>query len=300
MRVVKINTLTAVALIFTVMAIGCAGKAKTLRVAVAQFEVESISAVNAIEEMRQKEIAPPERTPAQATAVFVDNSIQSKNPVTPKRIKLWSNPDAVEISPAIEKAWSEFIAKLRLQYITFAGIFDDIEQASFTAQKTVKKASPYIEKLTAQLVHFAKSIDQNPPILLQRRAALMAELQTIKDSSINELEKRRKLAAWRDEWLALGADEQEIERNTVEQCLKAALIGKEIQKQILNYDQLSLNDITEALATVLGVAGTVTGRDFNQVQREVDRIVTDINNDPVWKKASELALVEVNKALNAR
>ncbi len=300
MRRVKITTGVVLVLIFTVMSIGCAGKAKTLRVAAAQFKVESGSALDAIDEMHKKEVAPPERTPAAVAAEFVDNASQSERAVTPDRIKLWANPNVVELNKETEKAWSEFISNLRLQYTTFAQIFDEIEQASFTGKKIVKKAAPYIQKLTAQLIYFADSIQQNPPQLFQRRTVLMTELQTIKNGSDDEADKRSKMAEWYDQWLALGADEKEIERATVEQCLKAALIGKEILKQTHNYNKLSLNDVTEALATVLGVAGAVTGRDFSQVQSQVDGIVMEINNDPVWEEVLKLASGEVNKVLGAQ
>ncbi len=289
-----------VALILIGLMMGCAGKARTLRVAAAQFKVESISAVNAIDEMRKKEVAPPEKTPAEAAAVFENNALDSKSPVTLERIKLWEDPNAVELNPETKKAWSEFIDNMRLQYTTFAGIFDEIQEASFTGGKIVKKGAPYIEKLTAQLLYFAQSIQRNPPILLQKRSALMAELQTIKDNDAGEIDKRRELSAWRDRWLALDVEERAIERETAEQCLKAALIGKEIQTQILNYDKLSLNDITEGLAAVIGVAGAVSGRDLSHIQSQVDGVVAEIDKDPVWKEASVLALAEVNKAIGAR
>ncbi len=301
MRKAKITT-TAIVVAFLLIGLmtGCAGKARTLRVAAAQFKAESISAVNAIDEMRKKESAAPEKTPAEAAAVFENNALNSNSTVTLERIKLWEDPDAVGLNPETEKAWSEFIAEMRMQYTTFSGIFDEIQQASFFGRKIVKRGAPHVENLTAQLIYFAKSIQRNPPIFLQRRAALMAELQTIKDSGADEIDKRRELSAWRDRWLALGEEERAMEQKTAAQCLKAALIGKEIQNQILNYDKLSMNDITEGLAAVIGVAGAVTGRDLSHVQSQVDGVVAEIDKDPVWKEASALALGEMNKAIVAR
>jgi hypothetical protein len=128
---------------------GCAAKARTLRVGVSQFLVESIAAINAIDEMHNKEIAPPGRTSAEAANAFVDNAIQSRKPATEKRVSFWLDPNRVEISQKTAQAWSEFTESLRNQYATFARIFDEIEQASFTGRTVVEKSVSYIEDLIA-------------------------------------------------------------------------------------------------------------------------------------------------------
>ena len=296
----KLSALYGVALLFAVAVAGCAGKAHTLKVAVGQFEVESIAAVNAIDDMHKEEIASAKRSPSAATNSFVDNVLKSTREATGERIEFWLNPQKVERKPETERAWADFIEHLRNQYFTFSRIFDQIEQASFTGRKVVQKSVPYIEKLIAQLAYFASSIDKNPPKFLDRRSALIVVLKNIRYGEADKEEKRRQIGEWRDKWLGLTAEEKELKRKTTEQCLIAVTIGLEIRKQMLAYNKVSLDDLSEAFTRILFVAGALTGKDFSSLQEKSERIVSEIENDPVWQRAASIALEEINKAMATR
>lgn len=279
---------------------GCSGKAQALRTAAGYFEAESLAAVQAIDQMRQREIAPPPRTAAAATSTFVHNVLQSRQPATVERIAFWLDPEAIALSPETTRAWMEFLDDLRLQYTTFAAIFERLEQASFTARDTVPQAIPLVEKLTAQLAYFAQSIMQHPPQFQQQRAALVADLEAIRQRQEPDGDKRQRLSEWREQWLALLAAEAALERATVEQCLKAAILGQAMRQQLLDYNRLSLGDISEAARRALRLAGALTGRDVSHLQARTAQIVTSIDNDPQWKSAAEAALRRIHTALATR
>lgn len=281
---------------------GCTEKAQALKVGVSQFEAESIAAVDAIDSMRKQEIAPLERSAAKATREFVDNvlGLSPGTAVDDGNLGILLDTYTVTPSPRVEQSWSQFIGNLRAQYTTFARIFDELDRASFTARNTVKEAEPFIEKLTAQLAYFAREIEKNPPRLIQQRSALLASLADIKNGSAPTADKRRQIAQWRDEWLALMAAEAELKRVTVEKCLKAATIGIGIREQIQDYDKISIADISSALKQVFAIAGSITGQDYSQLQSRVADIISMIENDPVWNTAAQAALTEINARIAAR
>jgi hypothetical protein len=284
---------------------GCAGKARTLRLGVTQFEVESIAAVDAIDEMRKKEIAPEERSPVESTNSFVDNVLNSKRSAGP-RIEKWLNPYKPTPNPITEKEWVELIQNLKEQYLTFTRIFDEIERARFTGRAVVKESVPYIEKLVAQLAYFADAINKNPPQLLNRRSALIAELERMRkaigdtDPEKVPMETRNRIGEWREKWLMLMAEEKELNRKTTEQCLKAVTIGLGVREQMVAYNQVSLEDISEALSKAFSLAGAITGEDFSALQTRTEWVVEEINNDPVWSSATKQLLNEINETIRSR
>ena len=285
--------------------ISCAGKARTLHLGVTQFQVESIAAVDAIDDMRKKEIAPEERSPVESTNSFVDNVLKSKRKAA-GRIERWIDPFKPVPKPETEKEWAKLIQNLKDQYLTFVRIFDEIERASFTGRAVVEESVPHMEKLVAQLAYFADAINQNPAQLLSRRSALIAELEkirkTIGDTAAEDvpMETRNKIAEWREKWLVLMAAENELTRKTSEQCLKAVTLGLEVRRLMITYNQVSLQDISEALSTAFSLAGAVTGEDFSNLQARTEWVVQEINADPVWTSATKQLLKEISDNFNSR
>ena len=283
----------------------CAGKARTLQLGVTQFEVESIAAVNAIDEMRKKEIAPEERSPVESTNSFVDNVLKSKRSAA-TRIDKWLNPYNPNLDPETEKEWADLIQNLKEQYLTFTRIFNEIERASFTGRAVVAESVPYIEKLVAQLAYFADAINKNPPRLLNHRSALIAELEKMRiavgDTAPENvpMETRNKIGEWREKWSQLMSAEKELTRKTTEQCLKAVTIGLGVREQMVVYNQVSLDDISDALCTAFSLAGAITGEDFSKLQTRTAWVVEEINNDPVWSSATKQLLKEISEKINRR
>jgi hypothetical protein len=202
--------------------------------------------------------------------------------------------------PQVENDWNSFLQEMNDQYTSFSKIFDDIEQASFAGKDSVQKAAPHIKVLTAQLVFFADQVARHPPQLLQRRSALITKLNDIKTAEVSLGEKRRRIAEWRDRWLSLLAEEDQLARQTIEQCLKAAAIGRGVSRQIEAYNDLSLDDISDGLNRLLATASAFSGQDLSGLQADVKRVAADIKADPTWARATDVAIRKVNDALAAR
>jgi hypothetical protein len=295
------NPVWMLALILPILASGCAGKAQALKVSVAQFEAESLAAINGIERMRDAELAPLEVPAAEASRRFVDNAMTSTRPAVPSRIELWMNPNDVEIDAEEEKRWKEQMESLRAQYAAFARIFDSVEEASFTARDEVGKARPHAEKLTAQMVAFSSSISRHPVRMLNRRGALAAELEAIRrDDQLDQAQKRQAIAEWRDRWIVLTEEEDGLTRATVTQTLKAAKLGAQLRTQIVNYDKLSINDILEGAGLALRLAGEVSGKDLSSIRADAERLAAEAKSDPVWSRTADTVLREINQAVAAR
>lgn len=275
---------------------GCMAKARTLHVAVNEFKNESVSAVDAIDTMWRAEIAPPPLTQSAATDAFVDRVLALDGNVTGEILPIVLDPYAISDTEQkqLEARWNAFLSDLRLQYVTFAAIFDNVERASFTGRSTIEEAQPYIEKLTAQLAYFAKSIEDNPPQLIQHRGALLARLNTLQESSIPEAEKRQQIALWRDDWIAMETSEAALRDQTIRQCVKAALIGKTVRDQIAAYGDLTQADLVEAINLGFQLAQSATGNDFAGLRGRVDEITQSIQADPVWSTSVDEVLGQIN------
>lgn len=271
-------------------------KARTLHVAAGDFKNESVAAVDAIDAMWRAEIAPPALSHAAATDAFADRVLALEEPVTSETLPIVLDP--YTLSPAeqkqLEERWSAFLSDLRLQYVTFAAIFDNVERASFTGRDEIGQAQPYVEKLTAQLAYFAQSISDHPPRLAQHRGALLARLDMIQQSSDPESEKRQAIALWRDDWLAMEAAENDLRDRTVRQCVKAAIIGKTVRDQIVAYGDLTLEDLVEAINLGFQLAQSATGNDFAGLRGRVDEITQSIQADPVWSNSVNEVLGQIN------
>ncbi len=280
---------------------GCTEKARTLHVGVSQFEVQSMLAIDAIDRLRLAEVAPAARSPAQATDELVRNVLDFEGEITVDALPVLIDPYALDAAAMAEsdRRWAAFIGDMRTQYTAFARIFDSIERASFTGREAIRQTKPYVEKLTAQMAFFADSIARNPPQLLQQRSAMLQGLNDIKAGSAPTDEKARQIARWRDDWLALEAAEGELMRQTVEQCVKAAIIGREIRQQIEIYDDVTLDDIVEAMNRGFQIAQSVTGDDYAQLRGRADEIVQTIRADPVWSSVADTVLREINAARGA-
>lgn len=315
-----LQRLIAVTLACTLtMLAGCAGKAQTLKVGAAQFEADSLAAIDSIDRLMKAEIAPPPRGEAEASEEFVDLILGSEGEITDLHIKIALNPDEVDLAPEVTARRAEFLSRVRAQYTTFASIFDRIEEGGFFARDKVPEANEPLQKLIAQLVSFANSIAAHPPEFTQRRSNLLLEIRVLHGDPVADLsadkkrrllapyglpadrqltvaEKRRALALWRERWLTLRGEEHDLERETIAQCLKASVIGVQLQKQIADYDKLSLEDISEAMSLALSTAGALTGEDLSKLQVKTNEVISTIENDPAWSALVAESLKRVNEA----
>ncbi|MEM6614711.1 MAG: hypothetical protein AAF652_21210 [Cyanobacteria bacterium P01_C01_bin.72] len=189
-------------------------KAKALRSGAVQFKTESIACIDAINVMHQKELEAPPRTAEEIQEEFINNILSSDSSIIlPNEVGFALEPYA---PPPLGEQWQEFTNKLNTQYISFANIYDDLESGSFTATESVQESAEYAEILTIQMAGFTQSINDNPPVLLQYRTAIAADLTRLKNQyqvgvSADEKQEIRNAATdLLTEWQRVKTQEEEL------------------------------------------------------------------------------------------
>jgi hypothetical protein len=102
------------------------------------------------------------------------------------------------------------------------------------------------------------------------------------------------------EWQQIKDEEKKLLETTVAQCLKAAVLGKELGELINHYDDLDLNQINVLIPRILNTAATVSGQDLLTLQTRTSSILSAIQADPLWRDAATSLLNKVNDAAESR
>lgn len=279
-------------------------KARALRTAALGFKVEAVAAIDGIDAMQQAEIAPAPRSSTEATEEFVKHLLAldlARNPLTDDVVDLAADPYRVRSDAQAQAGWRSFLDNLRQQYGAFAAIFDDAERGSYLAAPSVKQAARHAEALTAQLAHFAATIDRYPPVLLQRRGATKDKIvRTLQDRKLDDADRKRRLAELKEEWISIRAAEAELTRTTVERCLRAATLGRGVRNLIETYDRLSVDDLNTIAGSLLDTAGTFTGADYGTLKAKAASVAGQIKADPNLTSAFTQAEGLVENALKSR
>ena len=152
-------------------------KVRVLQGVAVQFQSESLAAIEAIATMREQELAPVSRTDATVKDEFVRNILGFEGELDAEIIDLAIAPYDVDLSPDVETQWQGFLSQLRTQYSTFGSIYDDLQAGSISAGEAVYDSTAIAKKLTAQMTSFASILDENPPLLIQHRSAVLVELE---------------------------------------------------------------------------------------------------------------------------
>lgn len=277
-----------------ILGLGCANKAKLIQAGAAQFEAESLLAIEKIDELRRKET---EATlpPAQASEFFVESIKKSTRPITRETLRVLLDP----LKPGkleSEAQWQAFLQKMRLQYTTFAATFATLDKGSWFAAPQVKKAIPILDKLIAQMAAFARAIEKNPAEFIRERAGIAAEIEQVRevrpyteatDLKLLDLERRLREVA---------AAEQQMTKDTTEQALKAATLGTELRQLLINYDKMSLDDLAEGLAIAFKLAAEIPGLDISGLKARTDELVGTIQSDESLSNLFNTALAEIHRA----
>jgi hypothetical protein len=272
----------------------CANKAKMIQVGATQFEAESLAAIERIDELRRKEIEAMPLPPEKASAFFVQGVKNSAKPITLATLRVLTTPLATE-TPTSEAQWQAFLQKMRQQYTTFAATFASLDKGSWFAAAEVKETIPILDKLIAQMAAFARSIQNHPAEFMRERAAIAAEVEQVRqirpfteitDLKLLELERRLRETA---------AAEEQITRDTVEQALKAATLGIELRKLLVNYDQLSLDDISEGLSIAFKLVAGIPGLDLSGLNVATNELIGEIEKDESLRGFFKTALSEISR-----
>ncbi|MBE9008680.1 hypothetical protein IQ250_00430 [Pseudanabaenaceae cyanobacterium LEGE 13415] len=293
---------------------GCSvEKARALQGAALQFRNESLSAIEAIDTMRKRELEAPPKSSAETRQAFINRILTSRAEVSGEIIDLAIDP----FQPPKVAEWDTFISDLRNQYEGFSEIFEKLDSKSVVSRDEVKKSAEYAQTLTVQMALLAKAISDNPPVLVQYRTSTIVKLQAIKreyqsiqtrikagetQSALiqRKAELESQTGTMLDEWQRIKQEEQRLLETTVAQCMKAAAVGKDVIETANRYDQLDLNQLNALVPRVLTTASTFTGRDYSSLRTKATRIVSDIQTDPLWRNVAQKFLDRVNTAAQSR
>ena len=273
----------------------CANKAKLIQAGAAQFESESIAAIQKIDELRHREIETAPLSKEKASAFFVKAVKNSSKPFDRAALKVLEDPARFDTQES-DASWELFLQNLRLQYSTFADTFASLDRGGLLGAPRVPETIPVLDKLIAQMVAAASSIKQNPAEFIGERAAIAAELEELRNQKpYNEVTDIKLLDIER-RFRSVVASESEISRDTMERALKAAKLGSQLRVLLINYDNLTVDDIAEGLSVAFRLAGTIPGLDITRLKAETDNVVMQINNDPELKDFLDKSFSEINAA----
>lgn len=286
-------------------------KARALRIGAVQFKAESFTCIDAIDTMRQRELESPPQLQAEVQREFVNNILTSDSPIIlPDEIELARSPNAVTLEPSTEKAWADFVSKLKEQYGAFAAIYDRLEAGSYLAAEAVSKSAEHAENLSLQMAAFAKVLVENPPALIQSRTDISAKLTRLKreyqqrlasNADEQSLELLRQQAGeYLNEWEQVSQKEQELLKSTITPCLKAAVLGKELRQLSDRYETLDLDTLNSIIARIFDTAASLTGQDYNALKLKATTLIAEIQDDEHLKPVVEEILQEVNQGVTSR
>lgn len=312
MKHLRISRLTFFLLIVSLTLSGCTPeKARALRLAAIQFKAESLAAIQAIEQMHKREITPASLSQAELKNNAINNIlISNKEIVLPEDLDFLIDPDKPQIDPQTQIAWQEFIDKMNTQYTTLSAIYDEVESGSLLARDAVQKSAEHARNLTLQMAAFATVIDKHPPILLQDRIVVVADIDTLRkqyqqkknegetDENLQPI--KDKVGELYDRWLQIAIDEQKLRETTVAQCLKAAILGKELTQLIERYNKLDIDELNSIIARVLDTTAAITGQDYTSLKVRATNVFAEIKKDPIWSKTADTVLGEINNVLEIR
>lgn len=262
-------------------------KAEQLRAAALNFRNAAHAAIAAVEELQKAEIAAPPKTSAEKDQEFVKNMMVLSTSTLLSRDKFQTvlDPDSVQLS-ALEKSESAaMLQAFRDDYSEFAAMFEPLPKGSFLAQKSIPRTKNLAQKLVAQLVNIARNISQNPPQLQQHRTRLLGDVRRLLKTreSATQDEFRTQALAIKDKAQTLNTQEAELQRVTVERCLTAALIGKELIPLIDSYDKLGPEDLGNIIQRAFSVQESITGKSMGDLKGRLDLLVGGLNSDPEIK-----------------
>lgn len=265
-------------------------KARALRLAAIQFKAESLTAIQAIEQMHQREITPPPLSQAKLRNNAINNFLTTNEEINlPETVNFLIDPDKPQIDLNVQEVWQAFINKMNSQYEALAVIYDEVEGGSLFAADAVQKSSQHARNLTLQMAAFATVIDKHPPILIEDRSIVVAELETLRleyqqrqkngESDENLVLLKNRAGEFFDTWQQIAIEEQKLRETTVAQCLKAAVLGKNLTQLTEKYNKIALDDINSIIARILDTAAAITGRDYASLKTTAANLFAQIKND---------------------
>ncbi len=294
---------------------GCSPeKARSLQASALQFRNESLAAITAIDTLRKRELEAPPRSPSDIRQTFISNILNSSVELNSRTIDLAIDPYRVPSTTD----WDTFIQELKLQYEQFADIFDSLDRKPNVSREELKKAGNHARSLTIQMALFAQSLSENPPLFTQYRTRTLVKFRKVRRDyqalqsriSINASDRdslqvrksdlENQTGELLNEWQNIQQEERALMESTVAQCLRAATIGKQVIEAADRYDDLDVSQLNSLIPTLFTTASSFTGKDYKTLQLKSTRLVTDLQNDPLWSAVAQPLINRMNNAAAGR
>ncbi len=285
----------ALAVVVSFLLGACASKAKLIQTGAAQFESESLAAIQKMDDLRQREIASPPMSSQKASEFFVKAVKNSTAPISDATLNILMEPTKINAGKS-DAQWQSFLQKLRMQHSAFTDTFRSLDRGSMLGASRVGETVPVLDKLIGQMAAMASSIRKNPAAFIGERAAIAAELERVRGSRpYNDITDMKLLDIER-RLRDVVAAENRASTETMGQTLKAVKIGTELRKLLVAYDNVTLDDIAEGLSEAFRLAGSIQGVDLSRLKAESDGIIMQINENSELKGFLAASLEEINAA----
>lgn len=268
-------------------------KAGALRSAAYLFRSNSGSAIQAIRDLMDSEIAAPPRSDAAKADEFVKNilSLPKDTALSGEVIGLASDPYAVQLSAQERGERDATIERVQKQYAAFASMFDDLDRGSFLAKDKVARTKQYAVALTVQMASLATSFSQQPPRFIQKRALLISKMEAVrKNTGLSSEQQRQQLAELKGSWDQLAAEEGLLQRSVVEKCSLAAASGQTVLQMIDSYNKLSVDELGRMGESILAAGEQLSGRNLASIRAQNEKVLGYLNANPEYKLLLQPAL----------
>jgi hypothetical protein len=279
---------------FSMLTGACAHKAKLIQAGAAQFEAESIAALQMIDDLRIKEIEASPVSSEKASAEFIKRVKKSAVQITDNTLNLLIEPFVGNMQSS-EARWQEYLQGMRLQYSTFAEVYSSLDRGSLLAARDVSETVPILDKLVAQMAAIASSVKANPAVFIRKRSEIAVELEDVRNKKPHNQVTDMKLLDIERRLREILTAEEKVTMDTAMQALKAAKLGAELRTLIVNYDKLSVDDIADGLTYAFKLAGSFPGMKISEIKAQTDGMIAQINADPDLKKTLDEALKQLKK-----
>ncbi len=282
-------------------------KAKSLRLAAEQFSNHALTAVNAVEKSMKAELAPSPRSTREQTDEFVaflagldlERLRETGFELGFPALEQAADPNVIDLDPAVQKARDRYLNDLRTRYTKFAGMLQGLEEGSFFAGDAVKDSIRIVQRLTADMAGIAGHFANHPPRLLQQRGGLVADtLDILENQGLSRASRKDRLAFVKIRFDEIRRAEQELLRAVVEPSVKAAELGRNLQKMAAAYDKLSVDDMQDLLLRAIRIVGDLTGRDTGYLAHRANTVFAGINADPGLETLAEEVMEELDRTLS--
>ena len=288
-----IGPVFVLALLFTG---ACTEKARYIQLGAAQFETESLAAIERIDNLRVLETQVQPLPPEEATALFVESIERSTGEISRAALKVISEPFA-DSEGSSEAQWQAFLQDLRVQYSAFSRTFASLDKGTLFAAPAVEKTIPHLDNLVAQMAAFASSISENPAEFTRERAEIAEALEATRDDASLSVDQRRSGLRNLERRLRDVIDaEREATREAIEQALKSVQVGTNLRALLEDYGTLSLSDIADGLSVGFALATDASGQDLSSLQARTESVIAEIKSDPQLEGLFNRALVSLTAA----